>query len=146
MLLCCSDEGTPYNYFVCCPTWTERLEGLMARFWADMRTACPDFSPAASSVVPELGEGEALAAAARGETDGVAGGSDITGFVGGAANLTTCPTWLVYKHDCLAMTLEMPFKDNAELPIAETAWDGPRSAAFGKAVVEPLLRSLPHLR
>ena len=60
MLLCCSDEGTPYNYFVCCPTWTERLEGLMARFWADMRTACPDFSPAASSVVPELGEGEAL--------------------------------------------------------------------------------------
>jgi hypothetical protein len=43
-------------------------------------------------------------------------------------------------------TLELPFKDNAEFPIAETAWSGPRSVAFGKGVIEPMLRTLSHLR
>ena len=36
----------------------------------------------------ELGEGAALEAAIRGEIDGEAAGSDISGLVGGAANLT----------------------------------------------------------
>ena len=57
-----------------------------------------------------------------------------------------CPTWLAWRFDCLAMTLELPFKDNAEFPIPETAWSGPRSVAFGKGVIEPMLRTLPHLR
>ena len=140
------DEGTPYNYVVCCPAWTDRLAGLQDIFWGDWRTSTPDFSPAASSRVEELGEGEALAAAIRGDIDGVAGGSDITGLVGGAANLTMCPTWLAWKFDCLAMTLELPFKDNAEFPQPGTAWSGDRSVSLGKSVIEPMLRSLPHLR
>ena len=57
-----------------------------------------------------------------------------------------CPTWLAWRFDCLAMTLELPFKDNAEFPIPETAWSGPRSVAFGKSVIEPMLRTLPRLR
>lgn len=36
----------------------------------------------------ELGEGVALEAAIRGEIDGQAAGSDSSGLVGGAANLT----------------------------------------------------------
>lgn len=104
------DEGTPYNYLVCCPAWTERLAALQDRFWADWRLSAPDFSPAASSRVEQLGEGEALEAAIRGEIDSQAAGSDITGLVGGAANLTMCPTWLAWRFDCLAMTLELPFK------------------------------------
>eukprot|EP01047_Picozoa_sp_COSAG01_P037205 COSAG01_NODE_2943_length_6815_cov_56.357802_2_plen_427_part_00 len=140
------DEGTPYNYVVCCPAWTERLSKLQDTFWSNWRTSTPDFSVDASSRVEELGEGAALEAAARGEIDGQAAGQDITGLVGGVANLTMCPTWLAWRFDCLAMTLELPFKDNAEFPQPHVSWSGPRSIAFGRSVIEPLLRSLPHLR
>jgi hypothetical protein len=57
-------------------------------FWSEWRTSCPDFSPASSDKVMELGEGAALEAAIRGEIDGEAAGSDSSGLVGGAANLT----------------------------------------------------------
>jgi hypothetical protein len=49
------DEGHPYNYVVCCPAWTERLNSLQDMFWSEWRASCPDFSPASSDKVMELG-------------------------------------------------------------------------------------------
>ena len=34
------------------------------------------------------------------------------------------------RFGCVSMTLEMPFKDNAQLPNAETGWNGERYGAF----------------
>jgi hypothetical protein len=54
------DEGHPYNYVVCCPAWTERLNSLQDMFWSEWRASCPDFSPASSDKVMELGAVETL--------------------------------------------------------------------------------------
>jgi murein tripeptide amidase MpaA len=43
---------------------------------------------------------------------------------------------------CLSLTLEMPFKDNADLPDEHTGWSGARSARLGASVLQPLLQSL----
>ena len=36
------------------------------------------------------------------------------------------------SRGCVAMTLEMPFKDNDELPDAEAAWSPERSALLAR--------------
>jgi murein tripeptide amidase MpaA len=40
---------------------------------------------------------------------------------------------------CPSLTLEMPFKDNAELPDPGTGWSGARSARLGQALLQPIL-------
>jgi murein tripeptide amidase MpaA len=42
----------------------------------------------------------------------------------------------------LSLTLEMPFKDNADLPVPGVGWNGARSAALGAAILQPILLSL----
>ena len=43
----------------------------------------------------------------------------------------------------LSLTLELPFKDNANLPDPALGWDGARSARLGAAVLQPILAMLP---
>jgi murein tripeptide amidase MpaA len=43
---------------------------------------------------------------------------------------------------CLSLTLEMPFKDNANLPDERVGWNGQRSAALGAAMLGAILRHL----
>lgn len=43
---------------------------------------------------------------------------------------------------CLSLTLEMPFKDNADLPDPEVGWNGARSACLGGAILQPILLAL----
>ncbi|MGE5526436.1 MAG: M14-type cytosolic carboxypeptidase [Rhodospirillaceae bacterium] len=50
--------------------------------------------------------------------------------------------WVGHTYRCLALTLEMPFKDNANLPDAERGWSGERSRKLGAAMLEPLLAAL----
>jgi murein tripeptide amidase MpaA len=50
--------------------------------------------------------------------------------------------WVGHTYGCLSLTLEMPFKDNADLPDAEFGWNGERSRKLGAAMLEPLLLSL----
>ena len=47
-----------------------------------------------------------------------------------------------HTFHCTALTLELPFKDNAILPMPATGWNGARSAALGKAVLQPIWRAL----
>lgn len=50
--------------------------------------------------------------------------------------------WVGHTYRCLSLTLEMPFKDNANLPDAEFGWSGERSRKLGAAILEPLLAAL----
>lgn len=47
-----------------------------------------------------------------------------------------------HTFGCLSLTLEMPFKDNADLPDPLVGWNGARSAQLGKAVLQPILHAL----
>ena len=50
-----------------------------------------------------------------------------------------CQTRHQQQFGCLALTIEMPFKDNAQLPNLETGWSGERSPKLGAGVLQPLL-------
>ena len=54
----------------------------------------------------------------------------------GRANLTMSTNQVAERfarsHGCVAMTLEMPFKDNHELPDAQQGWSPERSAALAR--------------
>jgi murein tripeptide amidase MpaA len=47
--------------------------------------------------------------------------------------------WVGHTYRCLSLTLEMPFKDNADLPDPERGWSGERSRKLGAAMLAPLL-------
>ena len=57
----------------------------------------------------------------------------------GKANLSMCTNYTAHAYDCLAMTLEMPFKDNANLPDSEFGWSPDRCARLGGAVLDAML-------
>jgi murein tripeptide amidase MpaA len=50
--------------------------------------------------------------------------------------------YIGYTFGCLSLTLEMPFKDNANLPDERVGWNGERSAALGAAMLGAVLRHL----
>jgi murein tripeptide amidase MpaA len=56
--------------------------------------------------------------------------------------LTLASKYVGHTFKCLSLTLEMPFKDNANLPDAHTGWNGARSSALGAAILQPILNSL----
>ena len=60
----------------------------------------------------------------------------------GAANLALATNWIAQEFGCLAFTVEMPFKDNANLPDAAQGWSSARSRALGASVLQPLLATL----
>jgi murein tripeptide amidase MpaA len=43
---------------------------------------------------------------------------------------------------CLAFTIEMPFKDNADLPDDRVGWNGERSKKLGASVLLAVVRQL----
>lgn len=47
-----------------------------------------------------------------------------------------------HQFKCVSLTLEMPFKDNDNLPDTEVGWDGQRSMKLGEAMLQPILSSL----
>ncbi|RJG00445.1 M14 family metallopeptidase [Noviherbaspirillum sedimenti] len=48
--------------------------------------------------------------------------------------------YIGHAFKCVSLTLEMPFKDNADLPDAAVGWNGARSARLGQAMLQPILR------
>ena len=115
------DESLPYNFVVGTegnPGYTPRLEALENTFKTAWLGTCPDFQTA---------QGYSRAKP-------------------GAANLTLATNWVGQNFDCLAFTIEMPFKDNANLPNRQTGWSGARSKKFGANVLPPILAVLERLR
>ena len=64
----------------------------------------------------------------------------------GKANLTMSTNAVAERFGCLAMTLEMPFKDNDDLPDANAGWSPGRSKALGRDCLAALAEMLGDLR
>ena len=111
------DEILPYNFVVGSegtPGYSPRLAELEASFKTAWMAASPDFQDAQHYPLVEPGK----------------------------ANMTLATNWIAQKFGCLAFTIEMPFKDNADLPDAGCGWSGERARKFGASVLQPLLATL----
>ena len=111
------DEGLPYVFVAgsgALPTFTAEQAAQEKQFAADFKIASPDFQD-------EHGYPEAP------YTDEV---------------LTMGSPHITHAFGCLSLTLELPFKDNANDPDPETGWDGARSARLGAAVLQPILQAI----
>lgn len=64
----------------------------------------------------------------------------------GTANMTIATHWVAERFDCLANTLEMPFKENANLPFEDTGWSPERSIKLGEASLIAMLAVVDELR
>ena len=64
----------------------------------------------------------------------------------GKANLTMSTNALAERFGCLAMTLEMPFKDNDDLPDPLNGWSPGRSKALGRDCLAALAEIIATLR
>lgn len=109
------DEGLPYNFIAGAEgvaSFSERLRGLQARFEAELVAANPDFQTEYGYPVPPPGK----------------------------ANMTMATNWISDHFDALAMTLEQPFKDNANAPDPLHGWSPERCALLGEAVLSALYR------
>jgi murein tripeptide amidase MpaA len=111
------DEGLPYVFVA----GSESLETFSAaqaaeqqRFVDDFKVASPDFQDVH--------------------------GYGVTPFT--PETLTMGSPHITHAFGCLSLTLEMPFKDNANDPDPEAGWSGPRSVELGKSILQPVLRSL----
>ena len=115
------DEAVPYNFVLGAEGivgFTPRLAELQNAFKSSWVATCPDFqvSHAYGSAHPTR------------------------------ANPTLATNWIAQAFDCLAFTLEMPFKDNADLPDEDAGWNGARSRKLGASVLLPLLAVVQRLR
>lgn len=63
----------------------------------------------------------------------------------GEAKLTMCTNYVAETFGCLAMTLEMPFKDNADRPNAEFGWSPVRCRELGSACLDALNDIAPEI-
>ncbi|MDY0975408.1 M14-type cytosolic carboxypeptidase [Massilia sp. CFBP9012] len=111
------DEGLPYVFVAgseSLPNFTKEQGEAQDRFIADFKIASPDFQ-------------------------------DVHGY--GATpyteeTLTMGSPHITHAFGCLSLTLELPFKDNANDPDPQVGWDGARSARLGAAVLQPVLNAI----
>lgn len=64
----------------------------------------------------------------------------------GEANMTVATNWVAEHFDCLANTLEMPFKDNDNVPDPTMGWSPERSVKLGEASLVAMLAVVDDLR
>ena len=115
------DEGLPYNFVVGTEGtagYSPRIEALEDAFKSSWQTTCPDLQTA-------QGYGRTAP---------------------GTANPTLATNWVGEQFNCLAFTIEMPFKDNADLPDKRVGWSGGRSRRLGASVLLPILAVVRQLR
>ena len=115
------DEALPYVFLAGSqgtPSYNDRLARLRARFSDVLKLASADFQS-------EFGY-------------------DVD--APGTANMTIATHWVAERFDCLANTLEMPFKDNASLPFEDTGWSPERSIKLGEASLVAMLAVVDELR
>ncbi len=115
------DEGLPYNFVAGTEGtagYSPRLEALEAAFKSAWQATCPDFQTA----------------------------QGYGGTAPGTANVTLATNWVGQQFNCLAFTIEMPFKDNADLPNLRCGWNGERSRKLGASVLLAVLAVVDRLR
>ena len=63
----------------------------------------------------------------------------------GKANMSVCSSYVSETFNCVAITLEQPFKDNAANPMPDVGWSPQRAQVFGAACLASLLPLLKDL-
>ncbi|MGQ4275884.1 M14 family metallopeptidase [Pseudidiomarina sp. E22-M8] len=115
------DENLPYNFLAGCegvPCYKDSHAKLAQRFKDTLLAITPEFQ--------------------------VAHGYDVD--APGEANLTVASNAVAERFKCLAFTLEMPFKDNANLPDEDFGWSANRSAQLGADVLSAVYAVAKNLR
>ena len=108
------DEALPYNFIAGAegvPSFTAR-----DRKWLD------DFQESCKKYSPDFQTRHGYGLTPRGK-----------------ANLTMCTNYIAETHRCLAMTLEMPFKDNADRPDECYGWSPARARQLGHDMLGAVL-------
>ncbi len=111
------DEAIPAVFFAGfegIPSWTDELGERFYRYQAILARRTPDFQTA-------LGYPKAAP---------------------GKANLTMSTNQLAERYGACAMTLEMPFKDNRDLPDPAQGWSPERSKLLGRECLAALVEWL----
>ncbi len=115
------DEALPYNFVAGCegiPSYDERHKHLEETFKNALLAATPEFQDAFGYEKDEPGK----------------------------ANMTVACSAVGERFKCLSYTLEMPFKDNADLPDEDFGWSSTRSQRLGEDVLTAILAVSPILR
>lgn len=114
------DEGLPYVFIAGpegTPGWTPAREAVRQAFELAYERANPDF--------------QRVHGYGRDPADG--------------ADMSMCTNQLAERYGALALTLEMPFKDNANLPDEEHGWSPARSMKLGASALHPITAVLDAL-
>ncbi|MFL6734172.1 MAG: M14-type cytosolic carboxypeptidase [Sphingomicrobium sp.] len=115
------DEAIPANFlagFEGIPSYTEAQGELFTLFSRTLERLSPDFQTQQGYEVPAPGQ----------------------------ANMSMSTTQLAERFGCVSMTLEMPFKDNFDLPDPVYGWSPQRSKYLAAACLEALHAVLPELK
>ena len=107
------DETLPYNFIVGTqgiPSWSEKQADLLKAFTASLEKLNPDFQTLHGYPVNPPG----------------------------SANLGMCSNYIAETFSCLAMTLEMPFKDTVDCPDRIQGWSPERCAKLGSSNVDAI--------
>jgi murein tripeptide amidase MpaA len=107
------DEAIPANFlagFEGIPSLTKAQQGLFDRFGDELVRISPDFQTKLGYELAKPGQ----------------------------ANLSMSTTQLAERFGAVSMTLEMPFKDNDDLPDPAEGWSPDRSRHLGRACMDAL--------
>ena len=114
------DEAIAANFlagFEGIPSWTEEQGRLFEAFSNALVAISPDFQTEKGYEIPGPGQ----------------------------ANLSMSTAQLAERFGAVSMTLEMPFKDNEDLPDLVEGWSPDRSRALGRSCIDALWAILPEL-
>ncbi|KIO35351.1 M14 family metallopeptidase [Shewanella sp. cp20] len=115
------DEGLPYVFLAGCegvPGYNQKMADLQADFVKALLMASADFQDEFGYDKDEPGQ----------------------------ANLTVASNWVAQTFGCLSNTLEMPFKDNANMPDPMAGWSPERCIYLGEASLLAMLAVVDKLR
>ena len=115
------DEALPYNFIAGpegIPSYTDALAQKLAHFQAALVAANPNFQTKYG--YPPTPPGK--------------------------ANLRICANFVAETYGCLAMTLEMPFKDAANAPDPRDGWSPARCHQLGRSSLEALTAVIDEVR
>mmetsp|Transcript_9347 Transcript_9347/g.23880 ORF Transcript_9347/g.23880 Transcript_9347/m.23880 type:complete len:172 (+) Transcript_9347:2-517(+) len=115
------DEALPYNFISGgegCPCWSDKLASQQKNWCDAYQRANPDFQQVEGYPIDKPGEG----------------------------NLLVGSNGMCETFKCLAMTLEMPFKDNANAPDKEMGWSSVRCEKLGASALDATLAIIDQLR
>lgn len=107
------DEALPYNFLAGCegvPSYNDKTHQIGEQFKQVLLSITPEFQTEYGYEIDKPGE----------------------------ANLTVASNAVSERFNCLAFTLEMPFKDNANLPDVDFGWSANRSQQFGADVLSAI--------